>query len=297
MTGEIVVGVDRSVPSRAALRWSVERAESTRMSLRIIHVIDRPRESIDPVRAEESRAQSWELVTGEVAFAQSLDADLRVEGEVAEGDPLQELRIASRGADLVVVGTHKTGFIHGNVFGSRFLGLASGTGTASAFIPEPSGTARKGVVAGLDSSDIGREVIEFAADEATRTSQDLILISSNTAAPKWPSGVSVASEFSRLSYPDQLAWGVQIARKRNPQLQIRGRNASRPPAESLVRAATAAAVLIVGHAQDQDGAPVMIGTVALDVLLNISSPVIVLRGVPKSKDPWRGSEVVAASVL
>ena len=274
MTGEILVGVNSSAPSLAALLWSAQRARTRGMRLRIMHVIDRSEIVGDPRCHEKARF----LLSEDLAVVNGLHPDLGATTEVAEGDPAEELAIASRSADLVVVGTHKTGFVRGAVYGSGFLGLAVTAAHASAFIPESSGRARSGVVAGIDDSDLGRDVIRFAADEASRTGQDLVLISS------LPHGASRRIEGARGALPHardyvtELAWAVALARKINPQLPIRGRNTNQTTAESLVRAATAAAVLVVGHGRSGSNGVVMLGSIELNVLLNISSPVIVLQG-------------------
>ncbi len=267
MTDEIVVGVDRSMPSRAALRWSVRRARSTGGSLKIVHVIE--------TGASGDRARTF--VEEEARFARDLDAGVEVSVEVAEGDPAEELTGASQDAELVVVGTHKTGFVHGNVYGSKFLGLAASAEHASAFIPESFGRVRTGVIVGIEESEVGLELIRFAAGEAARTSEDLLLIGCSAvdgpdvglADPRPPS--------SRQSYTGQLSWAISVARAIEPTVGIRGRYSNRPVAESLIRAAAAASLLVVGSGPRRSGGFAPLGTVALDVLLNISSPVIVLQ--------------------
>ena len=289
MTGEILVGVDRSAPSLAALIWSAQRARIRGARLRIMNVIERSDGSGD----SRCRELAWSLLNEDVALLRDLDADLVVAAEVAVGDPVEELAKASSTADLVVVGTHKTGFVRGAVYGSGFLALAVTAAHASAFIPEPSGRTRTGVVAGIDDSELGAEVIRFAADEASRTGQELILISS------LPHGASRRIEHGagplghNRDYMSQLAWAISVARKVNPQLPIRGRNTNQATAESLVRAATAAAVLVVGHGRAGSNGVVMLGSIELNVLLNISSPVIVLQGASVE----RGTDAPSAAAM
>jgi nucleotide-binding universal stress UspA family protein len=275
--GEIFVGVDRSAPSRAALRWALERARSTSSGLTIVHVVDPVLWASAAASHDEVMDEAWSFVRGESEFARALDGGINISFDVAEGDPAEELASASKDAGMVVVGTHKTGFVHGKVYGSKFLNLASSAAYASAFIPEPSGSTRTGIVVGIDESDVGVELIRFAASEAARTSQELTLIGSSDQVDFGAPPDGRRSPLNRHDYTARLCWAISVARTTDPMLSIRGRNSNHPAAESLVRAAVGANVLVVGSAPRHSGHLAALGTVALDVLLNIPSPVIVLR--------------------
>lgn len=274
--GEILVGVNRSTPSRAALEWSVERAHSTGMELRIVHVIDRNAGPTPDSLTDELLDEAWRLVHSEVDIARAIAPSVEVSGDVLVGAPADMLAAASEQADLVVVGTHKTGFVHGKVYGSRFLGLAGGATFACAFIPDGSGRRRAGVVAGIEDSDIGREVIRFAAQEASRLAEELLLVCSVDSPDAGSSNTHRPQAIALEVYARQLSWATVIAREFHPELRVRGRNVAQATAEALVEAAANAALLVIGHGSAHSGQPVMVGAVALNVLLNISSPVIVL---------------------
>jgi nucleotide-binding universal stress UspA family protein len=275
--GEIFVGVDRSSPSRAALRWAVNRARSTGNGLTIVHVVDSASRDADAASHDELIDEAWDLVRGESDFARELDDGINISFDLAEGDPAEELASVAKDGEMVVVGTHKTGFIHGNVYGSKFLGLASSSRFASAFIPESSGRIRAGVVAGIDESEVGRELIRFAATEAARTSQELTLVGSSDEFEFDEPASSLRSRLGRHACTARLSWAIAVARATDPTLPIRGRNSNHPTAELLVRAAAGADVLVVSSVPRRSGSLAALGTVALDVLLNISSPVIVLQ--------------------
>ena len=118
----IVVGVDGSAASLAALRWAVRQAELTGAPLEIVSTwewrvgylglgIPVPPD-YDP--AEEARRQLDKAVS---AVLTPRDA-IEVRQSVMEGHPAPVLEALSTTADLVVVGNHGHGEFAGMLLGS-----------------------------------------------------------------------------------------------------------------------------------------------------------------------------------
>jgi nucleotide-binding universal stress UspA family protein len=266
MTGTILVGVDESGPSRSALRWSIDRAKATGMSLLIAHVVEFADDIEGILNATETYETALALVRGEATFATLSEPDLVVESQVLEGDPLTELAKASENVQLLVVGTHKTGFINGKTFGSRFLGLAAIAHCAVAFIPDMIGTSRHGIIAPVDDSPAGQSVIRFAAAEAQRTSQVLTLI-----------------RFGSLGQPEgqrALADNTALAKTGNDSITVLSRFSAKSTAEGLVDASSSASLLVVDHTRHATEGVAVLGSIAHDVLLNIKSPTVIVVGEP-----------------
>jgi nucleotide-binding universal stress UspA family protein len=118
----IVVGVDGSEPSLAALRWAVRQAELTGAPLEIVSAWDWPVSysgwgtplpaDYDP--AEEVRRQLDKSVSSVVKPAPAIE----VRQTVVEGHAAAALEARSKTADLVVVGSHGHGQIAGMLLGS-----------------------------------------------------------------------------------------------------------------------------------------------------------------------------------
>ena len=243
MAGSILVGVDGSTPSRSALRWSVNRARDTGASVELLHVAD------DDATA---RGAAELLLRTELEFARGLAPDLVVITALADGNAEDALVRRSSGHGLLVVGTHKTGFIYGRAFGSRFLGLARRTHCDVAFIPDQGGIARRGLVAGIEASRTGDAVILFAAAESERTGNELQLVGSSRE------DADRAAELVRTTHPD---------------LRFRTRVTDLPLAEALVAASAQMALLVIGRAHGSHASALAANQ---DVLLNMSCPVLVL---------------------
>jgi nucleotide-binding universal stress UspA family protein len=137
--GTIVVGIDGSAGSDAALRWALAEARLRGSSVRVVHAFHAPH--ITPAEAalggpggiavpavfadgaEEMRktveAQARTLIDDALrrANGESLDA-LEIERVAAEGPPTQTLIESSRGAELLVVGSRGRGGFLGLLLGS-----------------------------------------------------------------------------------------------------------------------------------------------------------------------------------
>jgi nucleotide-binding universal stress UspA family protein len=118
----IVVGVDGSESSLAALRWAVRQAELTGAPLEIVSAWEWPvsysgwETSLPPDYdpADQARRQLDQAV-GAVLTP---DDAIEVRRSVIEGHAAPVLEALSKTADLVVVGSHGHGEFTGMLFGS-----------------------------------------------------------------------------------------------------------------------------------------------------------------------------------
>jgi nucleotide-binding universal stress UspA family protein len=132
--GTVVVGVDNSEQSIAALRVAAAEARRRGARLRVVHVWLMPVfESVpDPFLVEWSgpvdpdpegtidalRQGAQAVLERATTQADTELAGLEVEKIVVEGRPEQALVDAAAGADLLVIGSHGHGRLHDLVLGS-----------------------------------------------------------------------------------------------------------------------------------------------------------------------------------
>ena len=262
----LVVGADGSGPSRAAIDWAIARAVSLDADVELVHVIDERWLGLQGAQDNEVREHAAAVLAAELNRIRMLPTGPVVTGRVVVGLPSKALMDASVDADLLVIGTHKTGFTYGRAFGSKFSSLASQSRCAVAFIPEMFRRTRQGVAAVADARNGGLQAIEFATAEAVRTGQDLVLIAaweSESVVPRRTDSRAVG-----------LATATSAARNVDARVSVRTRISDSVMSEALITASTTASVLVLarpGTAPDDQ-------TLATnhDVLANISSPVIVL---------------------
>lgn len=121
----IVVGVDGSEESRAALRWALEEARLRGAALTAVYAWSYPMvpgRGIAPaalaVPAGVLRQEAEELVESAAAEVGGEEAGVTLRCVAVEGPPTDVLVEASKDADLLVVGSHGRGDVAGLLLGS-----------------------------------------------------------------------------------------------------------------------------------------------------------------------------------
>ncbi len=117
----IVVGIDGSQSSMDALAWAGAQAELTGATLEVVTTWEWPMSYgwAPPYPAEfDPAAASGDLVEGAAKTVERAHPSVRVRTVVTEGHPAPVLVSASRGADLLVVGSRGHGEFAGMLIGS-----------------------------------------------------------------------------------------------------------------------------------------------------------------------------------
>ena len=116
----IVVGTDGSPTSIAALDWAVNQAELTGATLEVIMTWEWPSSyGWSAVPDNYKPAEDFEdLLAKVMAPIRQAHPDLSIQATVVEGHPAPLLVRASRGADLLVVGSRGHGEFAGMLLGS-----------------------------------------------------------------------------------------------------------------------------------------------------------------------------------
>lgn len=268
-----VVGVDDSVPGRAAIRWAVAHARELRAEVLLVHVV------ADDGSADERAVDARELLASDLEYARTFIPEVPVRGELRSGSPMMELAAYSGPETMLVVGTHKTGFHYGRAVGSRSLQLANLVTGPVAIIPETAARLRRGVVVGVDDTVAGNQAIDLAADLACDRGCELLAVRSSNAPAQLDNEREDLHLDRQLRRDDDarglLAVAVERARQRQPGIVIRSRVVRRPAGAALNELARGAELLVIGDSRRAQAQLGSLGAVAYDVLLNLSSPTIV----------------------
>ncbi len=119
--GRIVVGIDASPSSIAAVAWAARQAELTGALLEVLMVWELPTSygmSL-PIPSDWDPAHDSEiLLEKSLAPIRSAHPELEIQATVIEGHPSLVLEKASNGADLLVVGSRGHGELSGMLLGS-----------------------------------------------------------------------------------------------------------------------------------------------------------------------------------
>ncbi|SMH48343.1 Nucleotide-binding universal stress protein, UspA family [Rathayibacter oskolensis] len=259
MSHTVLVGVDGSGPSDAATHWAIERAARLGLRMDLLHASK---------SGDASRGAF--LLDRAVMTARSYPGVAAVRGFTVDGDAMEELITASSGAAIVVVGSHKTGFLRGRVFGSQSLRLVAGALCPVAIIPESSGRVRRGVAVGVSGTPASGQAVRFAAEEAAALDEDLFLINGDQTATTVETDVAVATRSDLL-----LAAARDLAITVAPSVTVRLRSVRRSAAVALADASPSS-VLLVLAASSGEGADGALGPTTHDVLMNLAGPTVVV---------------------
>ena len=301
MTNVIAVGVDGSAPSRVAIKWSVTRATDTSADIHLIFVIGHDLGSIGSRSSDEVLRDSARILENEARYARNLAPSVTVTTSIMHGNAMRELATASRKTTMVVVGTHKTGFIRGRVFGSRSIVLAAGARTPVAVIPETSGRKRSGIIVGMDDSPAGRAAIRFGAHEALRTGELLRLVSAWRLPDPTDELHRETDELREAEVRAMLELESERVREEFPTVEVHSRIIRLPAAEALVDASASATLVVLGNSGPISDGQGLLGSVAHDVLVNLAGPTVIVhaekthrRGTHPSDDPRAESSFAGA---
>ncbi|GAA5020361.1 universal stress protein [Actinopolymorpha pittospori] len=137
----VVVGVDGSASSEAAIRWAVEESERRRAKLVLVHVREPVIGSVMTVESRRYRALAVGDTVGDLWQQVNAlrDGSVDAEGKVEEGLPEEVLVKASRDADLLVIGAEGTGRHRGLLLGDVAQRCARAASCPVVIIPPPGG--------------------------------------------------------------------------------------------------------------------------------------------------------------
>lgn len=284
----IMVGVDGSVPSRAAIRWALGNAELFRAAVVLVHVVDDEAGMVGSSVVAEIGAAAPALLELELAYARSFAPSAAIDTRLLVGSPMWELAQLSGPDVLLAVGTHKSGFHYGRAFGSRSLQLATLADGAVAIIPESAVRLRQGIVVGLDQTDAGLGALDLAADLAGAKMAELTVVRSSTSSI--PAGLEDEARPEWQLRHDEgaresLTVAVERIRMRHPGLNVRSRVVQRAPAAALNDLSRPAELLVIGDSRRPASQPGSLGSVAYDVLLNLTAPTIIVHAAARATVP------------
>jgi len=262
MSNGILVGIDGSIASRAAITWALERARSIRTPVTLLIVVDDEWGAISDRDLGELRATAEGIAERELEFARERAGSVEVGAGIAVGAPMLVLATEASAFESVVIGTHKVGTFHGHALGSRGLQLAAMSPVATVIVPVDT-SGRTGVAVGVGDAPGWIEPVRFAMREAVRLEERLMLIRAE--------GPTATDERVLL----RLAWELPEASELSNGIVVRRSTA---PAGETLAGVSHRAVLTVSGRPTAAGARGFrpLGRTNNDLLMNAGGPVIVV---------------------
>ncbi len=278
----ILVGVDGSAESDAAVRWAAAEATLRGVPLTVMHAVA-PLEISWPVAPLPAELAEAERATAALVLGRARDVLAELGGPEAQAEvrfsaPIPTLAEASKDADMVVVGARGAGAVGRALLGSVSSGLVHHAHGAVAIVHTAGGQLPGAgpVVVGIDGSPVSEAATKFAFDEASKRASELVAVHAwnDIAVPPviaqhWTDRVQRAEEI----LAERLAgWQEQY-----PDVTVRRRVVCDRPAKCLLEEARGAALVIVGSRGRGGFAGLLLGSVSSAVAQGSPVPVIVVR--------------------
>ncbi len=280
MSESILVGVDGSAQSRAALSWSMRRAHETGAHVLLLHVTDVQWAWAGAGTSARRELEAVKLLEDETEYARASWPSVSVDAELRHGGVVQELVKASEEVELSVTGSHPPRFLNGSIFGSRSVAFGATTRSSVAVIPQRTQAEASGIIVGIDNTPAGLTAIRYPAREAERSGEMLTLLRAFSAPRAGSAGAESTSEellrAESLAHR-MLAEAEEVVGRECPGLRVRTCATRGPIPEVLLRASERASLLVMGGVDQGRFGTGSMGQNIHDVLTNAVAPTIVAR--------------------
>lgn len=283
----IVVGVDGSPESHAAVRWAAQEAVLRRRPVTLLHVVS-PIVVTWPIEPVVTGFYEWQEDNATEVLKQSQETLY----SAAEGSPppevhlelrhdgiLTELSNASESADMIVVGSRGLGPVGGAVLGSVSRALLHHAQC-------PVVVAREGVVRrtdrnlpvllGIDGSPASEAATAFAFEEASRRGVELVALHAWSDVAVFP---ILGMDWHTYEQQGHEVLGERLAgwQEAYPDVRISRRIVCDKPARWLIDESKHAQLVVVGSRGRGGISSMLLGSVSTAVAESATTPVAVVR--------------------
>ena len=284
----IVVGIDGSPPSNAAVCWAARDAAMRRVPLTVAHMVSEIA-PIYPGIGLSAGVTVWQEEQGRQVLEQAVklaeeaigaDREIEIKSELRCAPPIPTLIEMSQEAEMLVVGSNGRGALGRFLLGSVSSSLARSAHCPVAVIrdedplmPHP---AQAPVLVGIDGSPASELAVAIAFDEASRRGVEL------TALHAW-SDVDVFElpgiDWSAVKSEAERSLAEQLAgwQERYPDVTVHRLLVADRPARQLIEKSESAQLVVVGSHGRGGLSGALLGSVSNAIVHSVRMPVIVAR--------------------
>jgi nucleotide-binding universal stress UspA family protein len=285
----VLVGVDGSPSSTAAVDWASRDAAMRGLPLTLVNVLAPPMVMAFPeapmpagyTEWQQQQAQRYLQDAIKVAEQHTGAADAtQVVGETVEGSTVPTLVELSMQAGMMVVGRRGHGRLHRSLLGSVSSDLVRHAHCPVAVIhdepPAPPNPGEAPVVVGIDGSPVSEAATALAFEEAAFRGVELVAVYAwhDVSVFDFP-GIDAAA----MQTDGELVLAERLAgwQERYPEVGVRRVVVCDRPADQLIEQSQSAQLVVVGSHGRGGFAGMLLGSVSLAVVQSARTPVIVAR--------------------
>ncbi len=282
----ILVGVDGSAESDAAIRWATHEAVMRRAPLTLAHVVA-PVVASWPMGPMDVNITEWQqdnarhvleqahkIVQACVPESQLTD----VHTETLNSSVVSTLVHASENKQMIVVGSRGTGALGRLLLGSVSTGLVHHASCPVAVIrPEPSSSDIDApVLLGIDGSPASEAATALAFDEASRREVGLVALHAWSDVGVFP---ILGMDWHEYESQGHEILGERLAgwQEQYPDVHVQRHLVCDQPARWLIRESQHTQLVVVGSRGRGGFASTWLGSVSSAVAQSVEVPVIVVR--------------------
>lgn len=287
MRSELVVGVDGSAASYAAVGWTAQEATIRGLPVRLVHVVaptsmsstEAPNDTItheQEVKARHVIDQARRIVDGVQG-----EARLKVRVEIRYAGVLATLVDASRDAHMIVVGARGFDEFGWHMLGSVSAGLLHHAHCPVTIVRDPESAGREihddaPVVVGIDGSRASEAATALAFDEASRRRVPLVALHAWSDVGVFP---ILGMDWHVYRDEGDEVLGERLAgwQEIYPDVQVHRRLVCDVPARWLVNESDSAQLVVLGSRGRGGFDGLHLGSVSSAVAQSARVPVIVVR--------------------
>lgn len=290
MGSAVVVGLDRSDLGRAAVEYAAGLASRRRLPLLLVHAFESTDYDVTPrvgwaADVEDMVQKSAQhLVDDAVEVLGVVYPELTVSQLVELGDPVETLLEQSRTAHTIVLGSRGAGGFADLVIGSTTLHVAAHASCPVIAVPNPpdgEASSRRGVVVGVDGSDLSAAAIGYAFQTAADAGEKLTALLVRNDPTRTGLGRMMPGTFDQkeVMKADVAALAASMSgwQQKFPDVEVEQRVVLGHPVASLVSASTDARLLVVGCRGRGALRSLVLGSVSHGVLHHAKGPVAVVH--------------------
>jgi nucleotide-binding universal stress UspA family protein len=284
--GSVVVGVDGSPSSEAALRWAVSEARRTRQQLHVVHALETELVLSDreQLGTKEEPAGDDPVVTTAVDVVRTMAPEVETTPHSVTGFAASTLVAASKIAGTLVVGSHGRSALPSALLGSVSQQVAIHSSCPAVVVREngaPDDAGSGHVVVGVDGSEASEPALGYGFAYAASTGRSLVAVHTwwweplegiSLGEPWMGDWTEIASQEEALVSESLAGWS-----ERYPDVPVRSHIVRGDPVVELLDQSRGACLLVVGSRGRGGFIGLLLGSVSRRVLKRATSPVAVVR--------------------
>ncbi|THJ45338.1 universal stress protein [Candidatus Frankia alpina] len=281
---DIVVGVDGSPGSRAALQWGFDEAELHGCGLRAVVGIGRGG-AAHPEEADGLAEKAAHLLHETVTATAPAGSSVSATEEVVDQPGAEALLTVGHDARMIVVGARGRGLLHRLRVGSVSTSVAVHSPAPAVIARDagpaaPPGRPAQAVAVGVDGSPNSLAALVWAAAEADRRGVTLIAVHAWLAAIPFPFAEAPGEIIQALEEQAQATLNDAIAEVRDAlpaRLDLRRRVVPDSPVQALLAAGRECDLVVVGARGHGGFAELLLGSVSHQCMIHSAASVAIIR--------------------